>query len=250
MSVISTTEPIPPQGDTPAITPLSVYGSTSLQIAPSNLMPVDNGIFNQTRGIYLGNFSVNLSNQFQNTVFSWRFLQPLVLNGVSYYSPNLKADGTTFVPSAWELNMSDFAMMGAVEFELELIPVKVSDARFSFDIFFAYDNDALTSSVPQLYSNDSVHVIFDPENGVKRIPVPSFWLRDFVNNRSMAFYNGTTTTKKEDPFIPKTRIHTRVRQPYQSNLTQPDEFDVMVVLHPKFRNLMVPIGISRVPIPN
>jgi len=83
MDVISTTNPIPPQGTTSTQVPFGLSASTAESNLPSDIKIVSIGIFNMSKGLYIGSFPINATNLAGTSVFNWSSRSPLFVNGVA-----------------------------------------------------------------------------------------------------------------------------------------------------------------------
>lgn len=245
MDVLSTTNPPAPTGVSPTEVPLGINSAISETPIPVNFPLLKNlAMFNvEPRGAYLGSFVISQSDPIGSRVFDWDMRFPTEIAAANLYQNVYRAEGKVTMPRIWELLTYFYSMQCKVEFDLEFIPVKTSDCRFSLDLVVNQNGSDLTSLTYQsklVY--DSVHHVLDDQDTHLRISVPTFWLTDNVASRTFPeTYDVDNNSNVKNPYIPFTRIQAFIRNPYQPNMIQLDYFRVVVILHPK---VLSPVGLA------
>lgn len=245
-TIISTTTPAPPSGVTPTEVPLGISGTVSETPGPVNIPRLSLPIFYQEgRGLFIGSFEINTTQVTGSNLFEWSLQQPLFLNNDSLYNPSLSA-GIIRYNLGWELLKPLFSMQGKMDFDMELIPVKVGDSRASIDFVFTQESAPLAYNSSTM-ANDSVHKILDDTDDPIRFSIPIIWPSNNIQTRNWSYNTTGSPSVKIDyqpAFLPHTKMTAFMRNPYQPNQMQPISFKVLVILHPKPHSLVGLAGIS------
>lgn len=247
-TIISTTTPAPPTGVTPTEVPLGISGTVSETPSPVNIPRLSLPIFyQQGRGLYLGKFLINTTQTAGSVLFEWSLQQPLFAGNSSFYTPS-DSGGQIRYNIGWELMLALFSMQGKMDFDMELIPVKVGDSRASIDFVFTQESAPLVYNSTTL-ANDSVHKILDDTDDPIKFSIPIIWPTNNIQTRNWSYNTTATPSSKIDfqpAFLPFTKMTAFMRNPYQPNQMQPISFDVLVIIHPKPHSLVGLAGISPV----
>lgn len=235
MSVISTTNPVPPQGDTPTIIPFEISSSVSLNSVPRNISIQKNSMLNSNHGIYLGKFTIDTTQAVGTKVFSWNSLTPLSIPGSSLYIYATTTGGLENPLVPWDLLTYWYSALNRTDYLLEFIVVKVGDCRVSLDFIIDYNFTPDSVYNTTALANDSFHVILDDQDDQFSFVPPLYYMTELVNTRPPRI--GELATDFNPPwFMPRTRVSAFIRSPYQPNMTQPLNFEVVVKLVPIVRS--------------
>jgi len=141
-----------------------------------------------------------------------------------------------------------FSLQGKMDFDLELIPVKVGDSRASIDFVFNQEDNTLGYNNITM-ANDSVHKILDDTDDPIRFSIPIIWPTNNIQTRNWSYSTDADPSvliRLQPAFLPFTRLTAFMRNPYQPNQMQPTSFEVLVILHPKPHSMIATSGISPV----
>jgi len=235
MDVISTTNPIPPQGTTSTQVPFGLSASTAESNLPSDIKIVSTGIFNMSKGLYIGSFPINATNLAGTSVFNWSSRSPLFVNVVA--DSDLYALTTLAHPMIpWDLITAYFARMGKVEYTLLFVPSKITDCRVNLDFIFNYGG-AIPSYTTQALANNSVHMVLDDPDEKRMLDVPQFWPTSNVSIDTIIVDELGTNYRLPNANVPDTTITGYIRTPYHYNGMQMPSFNVLVYIFPKPNSL-------------
>jgi hypothetical protein len=243
MSVISTTNPIPPQGNTPTEVPFGISGSTSLTQVPANLTVQKKSMINSGHGLLLAKFPINIVQTPGSELWNWNAAYPLgetlALN--KYFRSAVVNEYYPMVP--WDLWPVWFSAQCRIDYELSFLPVKVGDARTSLDLIVNYN----AASQPLVYNtdllvNDSFHKMLDDQDDQFSFVPPLFYITDLVN--TVAPRVGLLSAVNPPTFLPQTKLKAVMRSPYQPNLTQYNDFEILVFMKPIVRSTQTIVGRS------
>lgn len=81
-------------------------------------------------------------------------------------------------------------------------------------------------------SNDSIHFHLDSQDQEFHFVVPQHFMTNFINTLTSKFNVGSNSFVAQPAFLPNTTVTVFIRNPYQPNLVQPNQFDVLVFLTP------------------
>jgi len=247
-TIISTTTPAPPSGVSPTEVPLGISGTVSETPGPINIPRLLLPAFSQQgRGLYLGNFSIDITQNTGAVLFDWRMQQPSTFAANNFYDPS-SSGGIIHYPTAWEFLIPMFSLQGKMDFDLELIPVKVGDSRASIDFVFNQEDQAFAYNTTVL-ANDSVHKIIDDTDDPIRFSIPIIWPTNNIQTRNWSFQttaDPSVNIRYQPAFLPFTRCTAFLRNPYQPNQMQPTSFQVLAILHPRPHSMIGTAGISPV----
>jgi len=88
-TIISTTTPAPPSGVSPTEVPLGISGTVSETPGPVNIPRLSLPIFSQEgRGLFLGSFTMDITQNPGSVLFDWRMQQPMHLGSSDLYAPS------------------------------------------------------------------------------------------------------------------------------------------------------------------
>lgn len=248
MDVISTTNPAPPTGVTPTEVPLGITTTTSTSGGPLNKNNTSTKMFTLNEGLYYGTFTVSSTNAPNDIVFNWSSLYPLG-DFENVYNNNTGSLNTEqyFVP--WELIPAFYSRQCKIDWVVNFTPVKVADARVSFDISFKYDSDdPFPTDQVDFTKNDSVFKVLDSQDDSFSVVPPMYWLTNNVNTDTypVSFVGSVNRNTMQPAFLPSTRMQIRIRNPYYPSMIQPDSFQVVVTVKPIVRQTLCIAGKSSI----
>jgi hypothetical protein len=232
---VSTTNPAPPTGITPTEVPLGITTATTVTQGPVNIPRTPATSLSLNRPIYIDKFTITPSNVTGQQVYAMTTKFPFG-DFPNRYNQNAQEDDTIqfFVP--WSLIKAFYSKQCKIDWEMELVPVKVADSRVILDVVFGYDDGQAPPSTQLLYlANDTVSFKLDSQNEPIKIMIPQFWATEVVQTDTFRARQVTAplfANVIQPAFLPTTNVVIRIRNPYQPNLIQPDTFEVLVFLRP------------------
>jgi hypothetical protein len=233
MEVLSTTNPTPPDGGTNASAPLSLSAALSITKSPQlNKEIVPDALFQQVP-ILIDRFKISNSQVVGATAYSWAVYN----NGLAKYQPPTNNEGVGFLP--WSLIQPYYSKMHKMEYALIFKPVKITDCETRLHALWDYAGSGAVKYTTYGLNNHNEQFSFDDASDLKVLSVPQFWITNNVSTNTNSY---DEDTDRVNPYIPVTNLKLFVANTYQPNLTQPDNFEVMVFLMPLPSNMKVMAG--------
>jgi len=233
MEVLSTTNPTPPDGGTNASAPLSLSAAFSITKSPQlNKEIVPDALFQQVP-ILIDRFKVSNSQVVGDKIYNWSVFK----NGLAKYTPPIDNEGVGFCP--WSLVQPYYSKMNKMEYVLLMKPVKITDCEVRLHAMWDYTNIGQQEYNERTLNNHNELFSFDDASDLKVLSVPQFWMTNNVTTNTNAYDEGSN---RINPYVPTTSLNCFVANTYQNNLTQPDDFEVMVWLVAISQNMKVMAG--------
>lgn len=202
----SQTDPRPPTGETPTQPPLS--SSSTVGTSPQQKPKISG-----TPMTFLDQYPIPLfDKKFQVTTTTGLNVQ-LFTYTIDDLFNSIGLINT--VPFQWRqlIFSRRFTMRASIVF----VPVKVSDAPVTFDVFTNYNGEAVAGVAPNNYDKDYVEINISDSKPFE-VPIPMFWLTGSV----LTYYK----MDEKPRFRPKTRITIRLKNSYSPTQVHPIKFTV------------------------
>lgn len=222
-----TTNPTPVSGTTSTV-PLSIEGTATASTNQNNIVILyyEPDILQNLN--WHGKFTINSTQMKGTSVFTWDFRHLFISEEqLQWVSGTGKL--AAYKPSIdYNFVKVFFARMSKCNFFLRLLPVKVADCRVSLNVVFdySYNNTPINPVDVKTLNNDNMLIYLDDPKKDTIINIPAFWLVDYVTNAMGVSASGTQYI--ENHFLPTTRANFAISSPYQPNVLQPPEFEVVV----------------------
>jgi hypothetical protein len=208
----SQTNPAKPDGITPTTIPFEISSSTTNNNGPDKL-PYTDAMLNGTQDILLSTFTTSSAFPTGTPLYTWSSQRPLF--GSTF-------DGVTSAPH----NLIKALFSRAINYEMELVfvPVKVSDSRAIFGIWFYYSDNPppVDLTDPTEYNRDNMEITVSQSLVEHVVPVPLYWGTDSLP---------TMLANQAYPLLgPRTTVQVVLKEQFVPNMIQPPNFDTNVFL--------------------
>lgn len=221
MDAPSTTNPIPPTGETNTSVPLGITASTAVPQVPLNAPFFQDSMLFSPKKIWIDSFTINNTRTLYDPIYEWSVRN----TKLTQYLSRGASQESTILP--WNLIPAYFSKQVRMEYSLLFYPVKVADCRVKIDAIVDYTDSISDIDNARDYANPNFQFQLDDPDGIIQIPVPQFYVSNNVNTDMNNFETGVL----EFPaFLPRTKMHFIIANRYHNNSLQPESFKVHVFL--------------------
>lgn len=226
MEIPSTTNPIPPTGETNTSAPLGITSALSTSYTKEALMMKTPSMKMVPKPILLGEFTISAQTPPTTLVYTWSTTN----TGLNIYNP-ANPTNNGFLP--WNLIMPYYSNLHNMEYALQFCPYKVADAEVNLFGVFSFDGLAFAMG-PKLFANTTHSFKFNDTSDEHIEAIPQFFQHSNLMSKQVRL---TGQTVAVPPFIPTTRYELRVMNTYQPMSAAPQDFTVQVFLIVKPNNM-------------
>lgn len=223
MEVLSTTNPVPPDGGTNAVAPLGLTSAMSTTKTPQLESVIDPSGFVTSSPILIDEFEINTTQVVGQNVYQWS----VESNKLKKFLPT--SDNLEMSIMPWNLALPYFSKMVKMEYILVFKPFKITDCEVR--LYAVWD---FAREKPQLFQQSRLNnynelFSFDDASDIKYLSVPQYFM---TNNVATNTNQVDVNSLYVNPYVPTTKVNIFIANAYQPNLSQPDSFKVKVFLIP------------------
>lgn len=171
MDTPSTTNPIPPTGETNTSVPLGITAATAVPQVPLNAPFFKDSMMFAPKKIWIDSFSINNTKTLYDSVYDWSVRDTKLLQ----YLPAGTSQEPSILP--WNLIPGYFSKQVRMEYKLLFYPVKVSDCRVKIDAIVDYGDIITSINNARDYANPNFQFQLDDPDGIIEIPFLSILLQ-------------------------------------------------------------------------
>lgn len=233
MEVLSTTNPVPPDGGTNAIAPLGLTSAMSTTKTPQLESVIDPSAFVTLSPILIDKFRVSTSQVIGDKPYEWSIEN----NKLKEFLPPSNNLDMSIMP--WNLVLAYFSKMVKMEYVLVFKPFKVSDCEVRVHAVWDFAREKPQNFQQSRLNNYNELFSFDDASDVKYLSVPQYFM---TNNVSTNINQVDENAVYVNPYVPTTKVNLFIANTYQPNLSQPESFEVKVFLVPVVTSAKVIAG--------
>jgi hypothetical protein len=221
MEVLSTTNPLPPDGGTNAAAPLGLSAAMSVTKSPELASEQEVSAYTSLSPILIDQFTVGISNIVTDNVYQWS----IEANKLKQFLPPRDNSSMSVMP--WNLALPYFTKMGKMEYILVFKPYKITDCEIRLQAVWDFARNKTQNFQQSRLNNLNELFSFDDASDVKFLSVPQYFM---TNNLQTNVNQLDENSLYVNAYTPTTKLNLFVANAYQPNLSQPDSFNVQVFL--------------------